>query len=179
MPPIVVLYAHPYPSRSRANRALLAAIRDFDAVTVRSLYDLYPDFGIDVDAEQEALVTASAIVWQHPLYWYSVPGLLKHWFDKVLVRGFAYGEGGTKLADKRCLWVTTTGGDDAAFSEPGLHGHPMAAFLPPVCQTVRFCGMKWEEPLVVHGAHKISHAALEAEARRYRARLEALAAEVA
>ena len=98
---IVVVYAHPYPDRSRAGRALLEAVQGLPDVEVRSLYELYPDFGIDVEAEQEALTRADTIVWQHPLYWYSVPGLLKHWFDKVLA-GWAYGEGGTALVGKRC-----------------------------------------------------------------------------
>jgi glutathione-regulated potassium-efflux system ancillary protein KefF len=84
---IVVVYAHPYPDRSRAGRALLEAVQGLPGVEVRSLYELYPDFGIDVEAEQDALTRADTIVWQHPLYWYSVPGLLKHWFDKVLAHG--------------------------------------------------------------------------------------------
>ena len=104
---ILVVYAHPYPTRSRAGRALLQAIGDLPDVTVRSLYDLYPDFDIDVTAEQEALARAQLIVWLHPFYWYSVPGLMKHWFDKVLEQGWAYGEGGTALAGKRCLWAPT------------------------------------------------------------------------
>ncbi|MCP0855302.1 NAD(P)H-dependent oxidoreductase, partial [Salmonella enterica subsp. enterica serovar Give] len=36
-------------------------------VEMRSLYHLYPDFNIDVAAEQEALSRASLIVWQHPM----------------------------------------------------------------------------------------------------------------
>ena len=52
------------------------------------------------------------VVWMHPVYWYSVPALLKHWFDKVLALGWAYGEGGTALRGKHCLWVPTTGGDE-------------------------------------------------------------------
>jgi len=89
---LVLVYAHPYPNRSRANRLLIEAVRDLPDLELRSLYDLYPDFDIDVEAEQRALAAASAVVWQHPLHWYSVPSLLKHWFDKVLARGWAYGE---------------------------------------------------------------------------------------
>ena len=81
---IVVIYAHPYPSRSRAGRALVDAACSVPDTEVRSLYDLYPEFDIDVTGEQEALARSSLIVWLHPFYWYSVPGLLKHWFDKVL-----------------------------------------------------------------------------------------------
>ncbi len=173
---LTLIFAHPYPDRSRANRALLEAVQDMPGLAVRSLYDLYPAFDIDIEAEQTALSAAHTIVWQHPMYWYSVPGLLKHWFDKVLARGWAYGEGGTALQGKRCLWVTTTGGDDQAFHPGGMHAHPLAAFVPPIEQTARFCGMAWLEPLVVRGAHKVSRSELNAQGAVYRRRLEALLA---
>lgn len=172
---ILVLFAHPYPHRSRANRALLAAVDDLPFVSVRSLYELYPDFAIDVEAEQRALAEADALVLQHPMYWYSVPGLLKHWFDKVLSRGWAYGDGGDALLGKRCLWVTTTGAPESGFQPDGMHGHPLTAFTPPIEQTARFCKMRWEEPLVLHGAHRVDDARIAAVAGTYRARLEALA----
>ncbi len=168
---IAVLFAHPYPHRSRANKALLAAVEEVEGLVVRSLYERYPDFDIDAEAERTLLREADVVVWQHPMYWYSVPGLLKHWFDKVLTRGFAYGDGGTALRGKRCLWVTTTGGGDDAFKVGAMHDHPMASFVPPIEQTARFCGMTWESPLVVHGAHKIDDEALAAHGRSYRSRL--------
>jgi glutathione-regulated potassium-efflux system ancillary protein KefF len=171
---IALIYAHPYPDRSRANRILLEAVRDLPALELRSLYDLYPDFGIDVEAEQALLLEADLIVWQHPLYWYSVPGLMKHWFDKVLARGWAYGEDGDALAGKTCLWVTTTGGDEAAFSPEGMHAFPFGAFVPPIEQTARFCQMHWAPPLVLHGAHRVGIQGLRAAAERYRHTLSTL-----
>ena len=170
----LLIYAHPYPNRSRANRVLLDAVHDHAELEVRSLYDLYPGFGIDVEAEQQALLQAELVIWQHPIYWYSVPGLMKHWFDKVLARGWAYGDGGTALEGKRCWWVATTGGDDHAFSAEGMHAHPMQAFVPPVLQTARFCGMQWLEPLIVHGAHRIGDEQLRQAARDYRESFERL-----
>lgn len=173
---LVLVLAHPYPDRSRANRQLLDAVRDIPGLDLRSLYDLYPNFDIDADAEQAALERASVVIWQCPMYWYSVPGLLKHWFDKVLVRGWAYGAQGTKLHGKRCLWVTTTGGDEAAFGEHGMHGHDFTAFEPAIKQTAVFCGMRWEPPFVVNAAHRAAPAQLASRATAYRARLEQLAA---
>ena len=173
---IALVYAHPYPQRSRANRRLVETVRGLDTVEFTSLYDAYPDFDIDVKREQAALERARVVVWQHPMYWYTVPGLLKHWFDKVLVRGWAYGEGGTALAGKRCLWVTTTGGEPKAFAPDGMHGHPFQAFVPVVEQTARFCGMRWEEPIVLHGAHRVPEAALASAAGSYRERLMSLLA---
>jgi glutathione-regulated potassium-efflux system ancillary protein KefF len=172
---VVLVFAHPYPDRSRANRRLLDAASEVSGIEVRSLYDLYPGFDIDVPEEQASLTRASVVVWQHPIQWYTVPGLLKHWFDKVLARGWAYGEGGDALRGKRCLWVATAGGDDVAYSPRGMHARAFEEYVPVVEQTARFCGMIWEEPIIVRGAHRLSGGALDEHARRYRERLESLA----
>jgi glutathione-regulated potassium-efflux system ancillary protein KefG len=42
------------------------------------------------------------IVFQHPLYTWSCPALLKEWLDRVLSRGFASGPEGTS-------WRESTG----------------------------------------------------------------------
>jgi glutathione-regulated potassium-efflux system ancillary protein KefF len=152
---ICIIFAHPYPNRSRANRALMRELANMEGIEVRSLYELYPDFDIDVEAEQAALSRASLVVWMHPIYWYSVPALLKHWFDRVLAQGWAYGQGGRALAGKHCLWAVTTGGDEHAYSRDGMHEQPFANFIPPVEETARFCGMIWEPPFIIHGAHLI------------------------
>jgi glutathione-regulated potassium-efflux system ancillary protein KefF len=174
---ILVLQAHPYPDRSRANRALGRAIEGLPGVEIRSLYDRYPDFSIDVEDEQRALSACSVVVWQHPLYWYTAPALLKLWFEKVLALGWAYGHGGRALAGKRCLWVTTTGAGAEAYTPAGMHAHAFEAFVPVMRQTAQFCGMIWLDPMVLHDAHRIDAAELEAAGARYRARLEALLAE--
>lgn len=170
---ILVILAHPYPRRSRACAALVEAVRNMQGLEVRSLYDLYPDFDVDRAAEQSALERARLVVWLHPIFWYTVPALMKHWMDDVLVRGFAYGPEGSKLAGKDLLWVPTTGGDDAAYSAAGRHGHAFPAFTPGIEQTARYCGMNWLEPLVLHGAHEVPDEALRDAGLRLRARLEA------
>jgi glutathione-regulated potassium-efflux system ancillary protein KefF len=170
---ILLIHAHPYPAHSRACKALLAAAREVADVRVRSLYDLYPDFDIDVTAEQAALSETNHIVWLHPIYWYSPPSLLKHWFEKVLVHGWAHGPEGNALKGKRVLWAPTTGGDPAAYSEQGMHEHPFEAFVAPVEETARYCGMVWETPFPVHGAHLISNEELLARADAFKQRLTA------
>ncbi len=170
---ILVVLAHPYPSRSRACAALLDAIRDLPALEVRSLYDLYPDFDVDPAAEQAALVRARLVVWLHPIFWYTAPALMKHWFEQVLVRGFAYGAGAGALTGKDVLWAATTGGDEGAYSEAGRHHHAFEAFVPVVEQTARYCGMNWLAPFTVHGAHQVPAQSLAAAGRELRARLEA------
>jgi len=172
---ILIVRAHPYPQRSRAGRALLEAVHDLPDLEVRSLYDLYPDFDIDVAAEQAALARADLVVWLHPIYWYSAPAMLKHWFDVVHLRGWAYGDGGAALRGKHCLWVATTGGEASSFAESGAHQLPFAAFEAPIRQTAKFCGMVWEPPIVLHGANVVSNDALEAAANAFRERLAAWA----
>ena len=168
---ILVVYAHPYPARSRACAALVEAVRAREDVEVRSLYDLYPDFDIDGDAERAALAKADLVVLLHPLYWYSAPALLKHWFDHVLIKGWAHGAG-NELAGKDCLWVTTTGGGEDAFTPAGRHGREFQAFVAPVEQTVRYCGMNWLAPFSVNGAHEVAPEALREAGAKLRARLD-------
>jgi glutathione-regulated potassium-efflux system ancillary protein KefF len=169
---LLVVHAHPYPYTSRGCAALLDSIAELPGLAVRSIYDAYPDFDIDVAAEQEALRRARAVVWLHPLYWYTAPALMKHWFEKVLAHGFAFGEGGGALAGKPCLWVTTTGGGE--YRPEGIHGHEFADFVPVVERTARYCGMRWQEPFVVHDVSGHSDDGLRARGLELRARLLAL-----
>lgn len=169
---LLVVHAHPYPRTSRGCAALLDSISDVPDLAVRSLYDAYPDFDIDVPAEQEALRRARAVVWLHPLYWYTAPALMKHWFEKVLAAGFAYGESGSALAGKPCLWVTTTGGGE--YLPEGIHHHPFAEFAPAIEMTARYSGMQWQEPFVVHDVSGHSDDALRSRGRELRERLLAL-----
>ena len=100
----VIIFAHPnLESGSIANKIIINQIKDKTDIKIRNLYQLYPDFKIDVVAEQKALTEADIIVFQYPFHWYSLPGLLKEWLDKVFLYGFAYGSGGNKLNGKEFL----------------------------------------------------------------------------
>ncbi len=90
---ILILFAHPALEKSRVNRQLIRSIHGLDGVTIHDLYETYPDFNIQVKAEQDLLLAHDIIVFHHPFYWYSSPALLKEWQDLVLEYGFAYGEG--------------------------------------------------------------------------------------
>lgn len=45
----------------------------------------------EVVHEQAKLRQADAVVVQFPLWWYGMPAILKGWFDRVFVSGFAFG----------------------------------------------------------------------------------------
>lgn len=146
----LVIYAHPSPQHSTVTRDLLTVLTARDDVHVHSLYDLYPDFDIDVDAEQQALSAAQNIVWLAPVHWYSLPAMMKHWIDSVLTHGWAYGKAGQALAGKRALWVASAGASEQEYAVNGAHFRPFADFIAPVEGTARFCGMQWLPPFIVY-----------------------------
>ncbi|HYD81665.1 MAG TPA: glutathione-regulated potassium-efflux system oxidoreductase KefF [Paucimonas sp.] len=170
---ILILYAHPAPHRSNVNRRMIAAARELPQVTVRDLYETYPDFHIDVEQEQELLAAADLIVFQHPIQWYGMPSLLKEWVDIVLEHGWAYGNGGTALRGKGFWLAATTGGTQASYTPGGYHDHSFEAFLPPFRQTAALCGMEWLPPHILHGARQADEATISAHVARYRELLAA------
>ena len=137
--------------------------------SVSSQYQLYPDFNIDVAAEQAALARADLVIWQHPMQWYSVPPLLKLWMDKVLSHGWAYGHNGIALRGKSLMWAVTTGGGESHFDIGSFPGFPVLA--QPLQATALYCGMKWLPPFAMHCTFICDDETLQAQARHYRQRL--------
>lgn len=177
MKEILVVYGHPYPNRSRAGRALLAAVDDLPNLRVHALYSLYPDFAIDVEREQELVLASDVLVWQCPFYWYGMPALMHLWVEKVLAHGWAYGKGGDKVRGKTVQWVTTTGAPESEYTARGIHGHEFSRFVPAISQTAIFCGMRFADPIVVFGSHRLSEKELLHQGTRYRNRLIELGSE--
>ncbi|HMW22009.1 MAG TPA: NAD(P)H-dependent oxidoreductase [Burkholderiaceae bacterium] len=170
---VLLLVAHPDLRRSRVNRRLLDAARRLAGarLELRDLYALYPDFAIDVEAEQAALKRADLIVWQHPLQWYSMPALMKLWLDEVLRYGWAYGRHGRALTGKDLWLLLSTGGSEAAFHPSGYNRRFIDAFLPPYEQTAAMCGLRFLPPLVLHDALRIDDATLDAHVHTVTERL--------
>ena len=173
MADILVLAAHPRLETSTANRALLKAARVVGAqhVEVCDLYALYPDYLIDVEAEQARLARARLVVWQHPIHWYGMPPLMKLWLDDVLAFGWAYGPGGDALKGKDVWLAATTGGPEDSYRPDGYNRYFFDAFLPPYEQAAVLCGMRFLPPLVLHGAHRADANALELHEQLYLSRL--------
>ena len=151
---ILVLAAHPNWRESRVNKRMLESARGSGGVEVRDLYALYPDYDIDVSAEQAVAQQARLVVLLHPIQWYSMPALLKLWVDEVLTYGWAYGAGGTALQGKDLWLVATTGGPESSYHPQSYNRYFFEAFLPPYEQTAALCGMRFLPPLLLHGAHR-------------------------
>ena len=151
---ILVLFAHPGQRYSKVNVELAQVAADIRDVTLVDLYAEYPRFKIDVEREQERLLEHDVIVFQFPLFWYSTPALLKEWQDLVLEYGFAYGEGGDKIAGKILAPVTTTGGPEDYYQTGGRNNFQLRDLLVPLEQTANLCGMRFLPPYALFAALK-------------------------
>ncbi|MGR4868739.1 NAD(P)H-dependent oxidoreductase [Variovorax sp. LARHSF232] len=79
----------------------------------------------DVRAEQARIDRADALVLVYPVYWWSMPGLLKGWVDRVFTNGWAYDEGpdGTLVKRLRHLRVHLVAIGGAGLRTYARHGY--------------------------------------------------------
>ena len=165
---ILILFAHPALQRSRVNSRLIKYVRDIEGVTFHDLYEAYPDFHIHVKREQDLLEGHDIIVFHHPLFWFSIPSLLKEWMDLVLEHRWAYGKDGNALRDKKLLSVITTGGRESLYQKNGFNRHTLPEFLVPIRHTALVCGMEYLPPFVVHGTFTVTNEQIENHGEDYK-----------
>lgn len=108
----------------------------------------------DVAAEVEKLRRADLVVLVFPLWWFSVPAILKGWFDRVLVKEVAYG-GGRRYEDggfagKRAMLVTTTNAWPGMTEPDGLLGDIDVILWPLQNGVLAYCGFEVLPPVVAH-----------------------------
>jgi glutathione-regulated potassium-efflux system ancillary protein KefG len=149
---ILLLLAHPSIERSEVNQPMVNAIKDLENVTLVDLYAEYFNFQIDIDVEQQRLLTHDVIIFQYPLYWYSTPAILKEWQDLVLEYGFAYGSKGKALHGKIFLNAVSAGGKEAAYRAEGYNHFTIRELLHPIEQMTALCGMVYLPPFALFGA---------------------------
>jgi glutathione-regulated potassium-efflux system ancillary protein KefG len=172
---ILIIFAHPRFEKSRANRALLNNIAGMPEVTLNDLYEQYPDFNVDINREKELLLAHQIIIWQHPLYMYGSPALLKQWIDLVLEYGWAHGREGDFLKNKIILNTLTAGGTRESYAAGNYNRFTVREFLAPFEQTANLCKMKYLPPFAVHGTHLLTVSELLGIAKLYRTLLEKFA----
>lgn len=139
----------------------------------------------DIRAEQDKLRWADTVVLQFPLWWFGPPAILKGWFDRLFVQGFAqgvidpgtgramrYGNGG--LVGRRALVITTVGANAATTGPRGIHGDINDVLFPMLHGTLWYTGMSVLPPLVINGAVRLTGSDYQAVAARLRERLVSL-----
>ncbi|MYM26744.1 flavodoxin family protein [Duganella sp. CY15W] len=147
---VLIVYAHPDP------QSLNASLKDYavrhlqaggHTVQVSDLYAMEwnailqteeiperADHRADILSEQEKLRWADTVIFQFPLWWFSMPAIMKGWVERVYTLGFGYGVGehsdqrwgdrygeGT-LAGKRAMLLVTAGGWESHYSPRGING---------------------------------------------------------
>jgi len=79
-----------------------------------------------VALEQDKVRAADLVIFQFPLWWFSMPAILKGWVDRVFSRGFAYASGRKYdtglLKGKRAMLSLTTGTADTLYAPNGIDG---------------------------------------------------------
>lgn len=132
----------------------------------------------DIAGEIEKVKKADLIVLSFPLYWFSVPAILKGWIDRVLISGVCYGglrfydNGGLK--GKKAMLGFTLGGREHMFGPGAIHGELEVMLRPLLRGTLAYVGL---EVLPFFAAYHIPY--LKPEAREqimqdYRAHLASI-----
>lgn len=119
----------------------------------------------EITREQDKLRRADALVVQFPLWWYGMPAILKGWFDRVFVSGFAFGTDpstGRRLrfeqgpfSGKRALVVTTLGDRPRAIGPRGKSGELHELRFGLLHGTFAYTGMSVLDPFAVPSADRI------------------------
>lgn len=163
------LYAMRWKSQLDANDSLAPPVGEHFHPSLDSQYAFASDQqSADIAAEQEKLRWADAVIFQFPLWWFSMPAIMKGWFDRVYAYGFAYGVGehsdshwgdrygeGT-FAGKRAMLVVTTGGWASHYGPRGING-PIDDILFPIQHGMLFYpGFSVLPPVVIYHTSKVN-----------------------
>lgn len=140
----------------------------------------------DIAGEQEKLRWADAVIFQFPLWWFSMPAIMKGWFDRVYACGFAYGVGehsdthwGDRygegnLSGKRAMLLVTAGGWESHYSPRGING-PIDDLLFPIHHGMLFYpGFEVLPPLVIYRTSKTDEEKYAAYCQQLAQRLDTL-----
>jgi NAD(P)H dehydrogenase (quinone) len=137
----------------------------------------------DVAAEQRKLLWADVLILQFPLWWYTMPAILKGWVDRVYAYGFAYGVGehsdrkwGDRYGEgtfkgKRAMLIVTAGGWEPHYSTRGINGKIDDLLFPINHGILHYPGFDVLPPFVIYRTGKLIEA-------RYRQSLDALGAKL-
>ena len=141
------------------------------------------DLTADVKAEQRKLLWADGLILQFPLWWFSMPAILKGWVDRVYAYGFGYGVGehserkwGDRYGEgtfvgKRAMLIVTAGGWEPHYSQRGING-PIDDLLFPINHGIlHYPGFDVLPPFVAYSADRLRDDGFDAVAARLRDRM--------
>jgi len=129
----------------------------------------------DVQAEFDKLMAADFLLLQFPMWWFSLPAILKGWIDRVFLFGGAYDFGRTwdtgVFAGRRAMLSLTASAPAAAFMPDGRNGDMERVLWPIHAGVLALCGYSVLPPFIAHGIPFVGEEAMQSELERYRSRL--------
>ena len=141
---ILVVSGHTNLNDSVANKTILEELeKRFPKAEFDYLDKLYPDFEIDVESEQHKLLKADVIVFQFPVFWYTMPSLMSRWMEETFKHGFSHGSTGDKLHGKKLIASFTTGAPEAMYHKDAAMGYEIEDFLHPIKAACSLCGVEF------------------------------------
>lgn len=129
----------------------------------------------DIVAEQEKLLWADFLILQFPLWWFSLPAIMKGWVDRVFTTGFSYGGG--KLYDKgglkgkKAMLTLTTGGPASRYSPTGLNEDIEKILFAINHGILHFVGMEVLPPFIAWSPARVGDESRKQYLEDYRQRL--------
>jgi len=132
----------------------------------------------DIRTELDKLLRADLVIFNFPIYWFSMPAIMKGWIDRVLISGVCYGgmrfyeRGG--LAGKMAMLAVTIGGQPHMLVEGGIHGDLNDMLRHILRGTLAYTGMTVLQPFVAHHVPYITHGERTALLEQYRLRLRSI-----
>lgn len=128
--------------------------------------------------EMDRVLAADLLILQFPMWWYSVPGILKNWIDRVFAFGEMYGPGRTwdsgVMKGKRAMLAFTTSAPADSFMPDGKNGDMERLLWPLHAGVFGVCGYSVLPPFIAHAVAFISADARAAILAEYRRRLSQL-----
>lgn len=138
---------------------------------------------LDVEQEQRKVLDADAVILLFPLWWFSMPAIMKGWIERVWAYGLAYGYQGKgnahrygegRFAGKRALLAVSVGGPQCDYSPRGINGDLEQLLFPITHGTLFYTGMEVLPTFAVYGSGRLSPDALSAVEANWRSRLAGL-----
>ncbi|XP_057698490.1 ribosyldihydronicotinamide dehydrogenase [quinone]-like [Corythoichthys intestinalis] len=138
---------------------------------------------VDITEEQCKLSEANLIIFQFPMYWFSMPAILKGWIDRVLTLGYAYSDekryGQGIFKEKKAILSFTTGSTESMFSANGINGDMNVTLWPIQNGILHYCGFNVLAPQIFWAPSTLPREASNALLQAWRNRLEGLLDEAA
>lgn len=169
---VLVVYTHPV--KNSYNRAILGAVEEglaeaghdvqvadlyaenFQPAMTEADFAQFQDLPLppEIQKEQARVEWSDAIVFIFPIWWWSLPGMLKGWIDRVMSYGWAWKDPSDPdsgfLRNRKILVLTTAGDDAEGFAK---RGYDTAFHTQLNVGTWNYCNFKDVTTRIFHGVH--------------------------